>query len=165
VTYNDRGKYERAREVYSNAVAASVGAPNALDGFARGKLANMHADLGAAYAGLAMFDDAVREYSQALQLCPQFADLRVRLGTVYRDMGHHEAAILELEHAKRIRPDYVPARIHLGVTLFSLGRRDAAIAEWQAVLAADPANKSALLYLRMVSDEHGPKPGSALGNG
>ena len=62
----------------------------------------------------------------------------------------------------RTRPDYVPARIHLGVTLFSLGRRDAAIAEWQAVLTSDPENKSAQLYIRMVSDEHGPKPGSAL---
>jgi lipoprotein NlpI len=92
---------------------------------------------------------------------PQFADLRVRLGNVYRDMGVH-AAIAEFEHAKRIRPDYAPARIHLGVTLFSLGRVDAALAEWQAVLATDPTNKSAQLYLRMVSDEHGPKPSSAL---
>jgi tetratricopeptide (TPR) repeat protein len=123
----------------------------------------MHADLGAAYAGLAMFDEAVDEYARALALCPQFADLRVRLGTVYRDMGRHEAAISELEHAKRIRPEYAPARIHLGITLFSLGRRDAAIAEWQGVLDADATNQSAQRYLRMVRDEHGPKPGSALG--
>jgi tetratricopeptide (TPR) repeat protein len=162
VTYNDRGKYDRAREVYSRVVSASVGQPNALDTFARGKLANMHAELGAAYAGLALFDEAVREYAKALDLCPEFADLRVQLGNVYRDMGVHHAAIAEFEHAKRIRPDYIPARIHLGVTLFSLGRRDAAIAEWQAVLATDPANKSAQLYIRMVSDENGPKPGSAL---
>ena len=165
VTYNDRGKYDRAREVYARAVSASVGQPNALDQFARGKLANMHADLGAAYAGLAMFDEAVREYAKALDLCPQFADLRVRLGNVYRDMGVHQAAIAEFEHAKRIRPDYAPAHIHLGVTLFSLGRVDAALAEWQAVLATDPTNKSAQLYIRMVSDEHGPKPGSALPRG
>jgi tetratricopeptide (TPR) repeat protein len=158
VTYNDRGKYDHAREVYSRAVSASLGQPNALDSFARGKLANMHADLGAVYTGLAMFDQAVREYVKALELCPDFADLRVRLGNVYRDMGVHDAAIIEFEHAKRIRPDYVPARIHLGVTLFSLGRRDAAI----AVLATDPDNKSAQLYIRMVSDEHGPRPGSAL---
>jgi tetratricopeptide (TPR) repeat protein len=162
VTYNDRGKYDRAREVYARAVSASAGQPHALDQFARGKLANMHADLGAAYAGLAMFDEAVREYVKALDLCPEFADLRVRLGNVYRDMGVHHAAIAEFEHAKRIRPDYAPAGIHLGVTLFSLGRRDDAIAEWKAVLANDPANRSAQLYIRMVSDEHGPKPGSAL---
>ena len=56
----------------------------------------------------------------------------------------------------------MPARIHLGVTLFSLGRRDDAIAEWQAVLAIDPTNKCAQLYIRMVNDENGPRPGSAL---
>src|SRR5688572_8261320 len=55
VTYNDRGKYDRAREVYTRAVSASVGQPNALDSFARGKLANMHADLAASYSGLALF--------------------------------------------------------------------------------------------------------------
>jgi tetratricopeptide (TPR) repeat protein len=162
VTYNDRGKYDLAREVYTRVIAASASQPNALDQFARGKLANMHADLGATYAGLAMYDEAVREYSKALDLCPTFVDLRVRLGSVYRDMGVHHAAIAELEHAKRIRPDYAPARIHLGVTLFSLDRKEAAIAEWQAVLDADPNNKSAQLYLRMVQNENGPKPGSAL---
>jgi tetratricopeptide (TPR) repeat protein len=162
VTYNDRGKYDQARDVYSRAVSSSVGQPNLLDRFARGKLANMHADLGAAYAGLAMFDEAVREYGKALDLCPEFADLRVRLGNVYRDMGVPEAAIGELEHAKRLRPDFLPARIHLGVTLFSLGRKEAALAEWKAVLEIDPNHKSAQLYIRMVNDEHGPRPGSAL---
>src|ERR1700690_2322390 len=121
VTYNDRGKYERARDVYTKAVSASVGQPNALDSFARGKLANMHADLGAAYTGLAMFEEAVREYGKGPDLCPDFADLRVRLGNVYRDMGMSHAAVTEFEHAKKLRPDFVPARIHLGVTLFWVG--------------------------------------------
>src|SRR5689334_19823276 len=71
VTYNDRGKYDRAREVYTRAVSASTSQPDALDRFARGKLANMHADLGAAYAGLGRFDEAVREYGKALELCPE----------------------------------------------------------------------------------------------
>ncbi|MEO7094174.1 MAG: tetratricopeptide repeat protein, partial [Polyangiales bacterium] len=165
VTYNDRGKYDRAREVYTKAVSASVGQPNALDRFARGKLANMHADLGRAYAGLAMFDESVREYVKALDLCPEFADLRVQLGNVYRDMGVYPAAVAEFEHAKRLRPDYIPARIHLGVTLFSLGRRNDALAEWEHVLKVDPDNKSAKLYIRMVNDENGPRPGSALPRG
>jgi tetratricopeptide (TPR) repeat protein len=162
VTLNERGKYDRARAVYTRAVSAASGAPKLLDGFARGKLANMHADLGAAYAGLAMFDESVREYDKALELCPEFADLRVRLGNVYRDKGDHERALIELQHAAEQRPDYIPARIHLGVTLFSLGRKDDAIAEWRHVLTIDAANKSAKLYLKMATDEHGPKPGSAL---
>jgi tetratricopeptide (TPR) repeat protein len=170
VTYNDRGKYEQARDVYSRVVHAITPPPatisdvghRGVDQFARGKLANMHADLGAAYSGLGLHDAAVREYSQALALCPDFADLRVRLGNVYRDMARFEEAIAEFEQAKTLRPAFVLARIHLGVTLYSLGRRDEAVAEWQAVLDRDPANKSAQLYLRMVNDPNGPKPGSAL---
>ena len=143
VTYNDRGKYERAREVYTRAVSASVGQPNALDWFARGKLANMHADLGAAYTGLAMFDEAVREYGKALDLCPDFADLRVRLGNAVSRHGHVARRGHRVRARERLRPDFVPARIHLGVTLFSLGKKDAAIAEWNGGAQLEPDNKSA----------------------
>lgn len=162
VTYNDRGKYEEARIVYTRAVAGSVGQAHSLDAFARGKLANMHAELGAAYAAFGLGADAAREYGKALDLCPDFADIRVALANVYRDMGMYNAAVAELEHAKKSRPDYHAARLQLGVTYFSLGRRFEALAEWHAVLAADPTNKSARLYIKMVEDENGPVPGSAL---
>jgi len=148
--------------VYSRAMATSAGQPRGLDPYARGKIANMHADLGEVYSGFGMYDEAVREYSKALDLSPDFVDLRARLGNVYRDMGLYNAAIAEFEHAKRLRPEYLPARLHLGVTLFSLGRKDEAIREWQEVLEKDPENKNARLYLKMVKDEHGPQAGSAL---
>src|SRR6185295_18948651 len=54
VTYNDRGKYEKAREVYGRIKVGPTGTANGLDPFARGKIANMHADIAQAYhdAGL-----------------------------------------------------------------------------------------------------------------
>jgi tetratricopeptide (TPR) repeat protein len=162
VTYNDRGKYDKAREIYSRVVNNSYAAARNLDPFARGKLANMHADLGAAYAGLGLYDEGVREYRNALTLCPEFVDLRVRLGNVYRDMGQHHSAIVEFEQAKQLKPEFLPARVSLGVVLFSLDRKDEAVREWEEVLARDPRNKSAALYLRMVKDGAGPQPGSAL---
>ncbi len=168
VTYNDRGRYEQAREVYARAVASSEGGPRQLDPYARGKLANGHADLGEAYAGMALYDDAVREYARALELCPTFVDLRVKLGGVYRDMGKPSLALLELERARAEKPDYAPARIHLGVVLFSLGRPEDAVAEWNAVVAADPDGgpgsftARAKLYLRMMTDTNAPQAGSAL---
>ena len=162
VTYNDRGKYDKAREIYSRMMTNSYDQPRGLDPFARGKIANMHADLGEVYAGFGMHDEAVREYSKSLDLCPEFVDLRVRLGNVYRDMGLFNAAVAEFQHAKQLRPEYLPARINLGVTLFSLGRKDEAIKEWEEVLTHDPENKSARLYLKMIKDEHGPQAGSAL---
>src|SRR5690349_18585873 len=103
VTYNDRGKYDQAREIYARVVSNSYAQSHNVDPFARGKLANMHADLGAAYAGLGLYDESVREYKNALGLCPDFVDLRVRLGNVFRDMGQHHSAIKELEHAKQLK--------------------------------------------------------------
>src|SRR5215469_15609118 len=49
VTYNDRGKYEAARQVYARIKGAPGGSVQGLDPFARGKLANMHADIAQAY--------------------------------------------------------------------------------------------------------------------
>ena len=108
-------------------------------------------------------DEAIAEYSKALDMGPDFVDIRTRLGNVYREMGMFNAAIAEFEHVKREKPDYLQARIYLGVTLFSIGRRDEAITEWRAVLDQDPDNRSAKLYLRMVKDEeNAPASGSAL---
>jgi len=163
ITYNDLGKYQKAREVYSRAIENSHNQSRSMDPFARGKIANMHADLGGVYAGIGFYDEAVQEYRRALELCPNFVDLRTRLANVYRDMGNAEAALAEFAQIKLARPDFLPARVALGVTLYSLDRADEAIDEWEQVLSADPANKSAAVYLRMVRDrDDAPAPGSAL---
>jgi tetratricopeptide (TPR) repeat protein len=162
VTYNDRGKYHKAREVYSSAMSTSHQQPSSLDPFARGKIANMHADLGMVYADMGLHVEAVRELKRALELCPGFIDIRTRLGNVYRDMGEAEAAVTEYQHAKALKPDYLPARLALGVTLYSLGRRDDAIAEWESILELDPGDRRARAYLRMVTDSKPPVPGSAV---
>src|SRR5262245_35155231 len=75
VTYNDRGKYEAAREVYSRIKGRPMGTLQSLDPFARGKLANMHADLAQAYADCGLPRDAIDELERAVSLSPHFADL------------------------------------------------------------------------------------------
>jgi tetratricopeptide (TPR) repeat protein len=150
VTYNDLGKYRQAKEVYAQAMAHSKDEPRQLDPFAKGKLANMHAEVGDAYHGLGLFDESAAEFRKALALCPHFADIRTRLATVLRDMGDREEAVAQLETAKQNNPRYLPARINLGVTLFSLGRRDEAQREWESVLSEDPTNKSCLMYLSLL---------------
>lgn len=152
VTLNDRGKYDEARAVYASVVSRTQVAPRQLDPFAKGKLANMHADVGAAYASLGLFEEAVREYDKALTLCPDFVDLRMRLGNVYRDAGQTELAVAELERVREQKPDFLAARVSLGLAYFSRGRRDDAVAEWLEVLAIDPGHKGATLYLRMIKD-------------
>jgi Tfp pilus assembly protein PilF len=151
VTYNDRGKYEAAREVYARIKGRPSGALATLDPFARGKLANMHADLAQAYVDSGLPREAIAELEKAVALCPQFADLRTRLGTLLRETGDLPRARAEYEAAVAARPSYVIAHIQLGVTLLAVGEPDAAEASWKRALEIDGENPHAKMYLRMLA--------------
>ncbi len=150
VTYNDRGKYEKAREVYSRIKVGAAGTTAGLDPFARGKLANMHADLAQAYHDAGLVREAVREYEKAVGLCPHFADLQTKLGTLLREINDLPGARKAYEAAVQAKPNYVPARLQLGVTLMSLGETDAAQEHWNHVISLEPDNSQAKMYLRML---------------
>jgi tetratricopeptide (TPR) repeat protein len=159
VTCNDLGKYREAKEIYQRAMTTSRNAPRQLDPFAKGKIANMHADVGAAYHAVGLYEDAVREYRQALALGPTFVDIRTRLATTLREMGQVDAAIDELERIRAENPRYVAGRLHLGLSYFAAGRKDDAQAEWLEALTLSPGNKSAEMYLSIL------KTGESAGGG
>jgi tetratricopeptide (TPR) repeat protein len=149
VTYNDLGKYEAARLVYSR-IRRTDGKDGIRDPFVRGKIANMHADLAQAYADAGCKPEAIAELKRAVELCPTFADLQLRLGTLYRDSGNLALAREHYAAARDANPKYAPARVLLGLALLALGLPDQAVGEWREALASDPENKTAKMYLRMV---------------
>lgn len=155
VTLNDRGKYKEARQVYERIQGKPTGTVATLDPFARGKLANMHADLAQAYADSGLPREAVSELDRAVALCPDFADLRTKLGNCLRELGDLTGAQFHYEAAITSRPTYVPARIHLGVTLLALKNVAAATEQWRKVLEIEPDNHLAKMYLRMVERSTG----------
>jgi len=150
VTYNEQGLYDDARRIHEHATSLQPSEGKQIEPFARGKLSNMHADLGQAYAELQMLDKAISEYREALDLSPGFADVRTRLGQLLKDCGRLDDAQAELERVKRDRSGYVPARISLGATYFAKNDKLAARREWSEVMALDPENRTAGMYLRMV---------------
>ncbi len=150
VTYNEQGRYAQAKQIYTHVTSLNTGKKKDIESFARGKLANMHADLGHAYAELQIHDRAVEQYQQALSLCPDFVDIRTRLGQILRDAGNLDEACQEFEKVKVERPNYLPARISLGVTYFALNDKELAKKEWKSVLEIDAQNKTAIMYLNMV---------------
>jgi len=158
VTYNDRGKYEAARQVYARIRGAPGGSVPGLDPFARGKIANMHAEVGQAYADAGLPREAILEYEKAVGLCPQFADLRTKLGMLLRELNELPRARHQYEAAIEARPNYVPARIQLGITLLSQGEADKAREQWDKVLELEPDNARAKMYLRMMASASGSKP-------
>lgn len=149
VTHNDLGEYDSAQLVYRSAIRPDARGAQDVDGFAKGKIANLHAELAQAYLDVGMPNEAVQEYRNAIRLCPHFADLRVRLANVYRQLGDLVAARYELEEAVRVRPGYNPARIAMGVLLLVSGQRQKALDQWEEALRMEPDNKAAQMYLRM----------------
>ena len=149
VTCNDLGKYAEAKAIYERAMATSKQAPRELDPFAKGKIANMHADVSQAYQDAGMVSQAIGELEKAVNLCPHFADLRTRLALLYRDTGQSQRAKEQLELAKASNPNYSQARVLLGVVLLSSGEVELAKHEFEAVLGVDADNKSAQMYLKI----------------
>lgn len=153
VTYNDRGKFAEAREIYARIKGRPTGDTTALDPFARGKIANMHADLAQAYTDANLLREGIGEYEKALLLCPDFADLRTKLATLLRQTGELTRARDQYEAAVATRPKFVQARVLLGVTLLALGDLDGAEAAWNSALEIEPTSVSAKMYLRMLKSQ------------
>jgi tetratricopeptide (TPR) repeat protein len=155
VTYNDRGKYEKAREIYGKIKVGPQGTAAGLDPFARGKLANMHAEIAQAYHDAGLPREAILELEKATSLCPNFADLQTKLGSLLREVNDLPGARVRYEAALEAKPAYVPARLQLGVTLLALGDAKGAEEHWQQVTALDPENSQAKMYLRMLERTRG----------
>lgn len=152
VTHNDLGDYQSAQQTYRKAIGRDTHESGLPDPFARGKIANLHAEIAQAYVDLDMHNEAIQEYRSAIRLCPQFADIRVKLADVYRLVGDLPSARYELSEAIRVRPDYLRARVAMGVVYLVSGQRAQAIDEWEQALKLDPHDKSARMYLRMAKD-------------
>ncbi|MCK5800043.1 MAG: tetratricopeptide repeat protein, partial [Deltaproteobacteria bacterium] len=142
------------------AMQRSRSEPRSLDGFARGKLANMHADLASVYHGIGFFAEAVREYEKALGLSPSFVDLRTKLANTYRDMGELDTAIEQYQKVFESKPNFLQARLQLGITLYMGKRVKEAITEWRKTLAIDPTSRTAKIYLKMVGETVDPDEGT-----
>lgn len=160
VALNDLGDYGAARAVYGQLKKRSHRSDAAND-FAKGKIANMHADISQAYNDVGMSVEAIRELEKAISLCPTFPDLRTRLGVLYRDSGDRGRAEEQFELAKAENPDYLHARLMLGVLHLSAGEPERAQVEFEAVLAKDPNHTSAKMYLRIAGHQPAPEDSSA----
>ncbi len=153
VAYNEIGEFDKAREIYAMAKRGGQTDTSAayLDQHVRGKLANMHMEIGAVYQDLRLYKDAIDEYKKAIALRPTFVDIKNRLGVVYRDMRDYSKAIKELQEAIAINPEYVPARINLGITYYIMGHIEKAKAEWLKVFYKNPNDKKAQMYMNLIA--------------
>ncbi len=70
VTYNDLGKYDAARQIYSQIRHRGAGGLAKADPFAKGKIANMHAEISQAYLDAGMIPEAVASWNGRWRCAP-----------------------------------------------------------------------------------------------
>ncbi len=153
ITYNDLGEFEKAQEVFTMAAQIAQSAPNALDPYIAGKLANEHFKLGNMYLEFSMTDEAIAEYKKALNLHPKLSDVHTKLGIALRNKGLAEESIIHFVDAKTINPKYGPAWVQLGLTYYMQGLTGLAFEEWGKALQNNPGLKEAEYYLRLLKKE------------
>lgn len=150
IVYNELGRYGESAGVYEKAQEGKKDTEYYLDPYIRGKLANMHAELGKIYKDLSHYNDAAEEYIKALKLRPEFVDVRVNLGIVYRDNKELDASKREFEEALKINPTFPDAIIQLGLTYYMMEQFDNAKREWLKVLNLRPGDKMAKMYMNLL---------------
>lgn len=147
------GDFDRSRELAERASARMRSGTGAMDATTRGKLANLQAAVGDAYAEAGELREAVEAYRKALDRCPEYHDIRHRLGIALRELGLPDQALREFKRVLRGNPGLLNAHVQLGLTYYSLGRSDDALERWRAVLKHDPGREDARMYERLVTSK------------
>lgn len=153
VLYNDMGEYKLSKKLLDRSKKEAHKAGSDIDPFIRGKLANKHAEVGEIYRGLGLPARAADEFVKALDLCPNFQDIRLKLAVSLREEGKKEQALKELQRIAKEKGDYTDAHIQMGITLYGMGRKKEARQTWERLVKKRPNHQLVKIYLRL-SDDH-----------
>lgn len=148
---DEAGRLEEAERLFDQMKQTQRSSTGLLDPYTEGKLANLHRELGEMYAGVGFHDEAIVQFRRALQLKPDFADIRVKLGVALRDKGYTAQAVEAFEQALKDKPQQRSAAIQLGITYYNMEKIAEAVAQWKSVLEKEPDHKLARIYLDMAS--------------
>lgn len=148
---NELGRTNEAEEAFDRAAASLDQRTAGLPAPVAGQLANRHAELADTYAGAGALDSAIEQYQRALELGPEFHDLRYRMARLLLDAGRPLEAREALEQVLRARPTFVDAQAALGLAHYLSGDADGAKEVWQACLTRRPENARVEAYLSMLN--------------
>ena len=82
--------------------------------------------------------EAIREFTEALRIKPEFATARNNLGNAFLRQGRYNEAIVQLREALRLKPNMVGAHNNMGIILGIRGDFDSAVRHFKRALAIKP---------------------------
>ena len=118
-----------------------------------------HNNLGCVYSWQGKYDEACKEFKEALRLYPQSVSAWLNLGNVYILKGKYHKAIEALKEVLELAPAHISAHNNLGVCYANMGLYNEAMTEYKKVIKLNPQlvgvykNIGDLYRLRGLDDE------------
>ena len=147
IVLNDLGRFEEASECFHRASALDVRDSGAFPSHMGNQLANAHARTGDLYMAADRPEEAATEYAAAVEIRPNFLDLRFKLAEAYMDLDMWVDARLHLKEILALNPDFGGARVRLGALLNRMGDTEGARREWECCAERDPDDRRIRAYL------------------
>lgn len=115
-----------------------------------------HLALGLAFHRRGFVEDAVKETSQAVQLCPTCASYFQELGDILSRAGRHEEALKAFEKSLKLNPTRTNAYFNLGVCYANMGNARKALHYLQKTLKLNPRDTEAKQMIQKLSSSLKP---------
>ena len=95
------------------------------------------------FYNLNKFEEAEKEYREAIKINPDYADAHNNLGALLQNLKRYEEAEKEYREAIRINPNYADAHNNLGILLKNLKRYEEAEKEFREAIKINPNDADA----------------------
>jgi tetratricopeptide (TPR) repeat protein len=151
VLLNELGRTEAAEADIARAAELGAADSSGFPAVVANKLANAHAALGDDYRAAGALVEAVAQYRRALELRPQFADIRLALSRTLLEQGRPEEAMRALEELLDLRPNWLNAMLLKGLAAYLVGDLDAAGTVWDEASIRHPEEPRLEIYRSMLA--------------
>ncbi|PEU75287.1 hypothetical protein CN394_27545 [Bacillus anthracis] len=89
-------------------------------------------------------EEAIRDYTKAIELKPDYAQAHNNRGLVFESKGNQEEAIRDYTKAIELKPDYALAYYNRGIVFNSKGNQEEAIKDFTMAIGIEPQYGSKL---------------------
>jgi arylsulfatase A-like enzyme/Tfp pilus assembly protein PilF len=117
-------------------------------------------NLGNAHFKVGRFEDAIKYFSKALELKPDYDLAVINMANAYRKLGRDDAALAGYERYLSIDPKNAQVRYQIGEIYLDRGEDAKAEANFTQALAIDPRTASARNALGALAFRHGDSAGA-----